>query len=529
MIKIALDAGHGLKTAGKQTPDGIKEWSLNDKVRDKVVEMLSEYDVEIMHTDNDEGNTDESLASRLSKYVNANVAAFVSIHHNAYTGNWNNATGVEVYTDKNATEDDLRLANCIHARLAKYTGLRDRGVKRYNFYVINQNRIPAVLVEGGFMDGTNDYKVITSDAGQTAYARAVSEGLIEFLGLEKIVNLKPNDDISGIQAKDLKSMTQESIVEKLGPIFTEDQKKSGILASVSMAQFILESSYGKSELAQNANNCFGMKKSLSGNTWPGSVWDGSIYAKKTKEFTDGQYITITADFRKYPSINDSIADHSAYLLGAMKGSVNRYAGLKGESDYRKALQIIKDGGYATSPNYVDNLCGVVEKWNLTRYDIPQQSVVETVEKDGVADTSNFPDVPFAVKVIVNDLNYRSEPSMVGAIKGQTGKGIFTIVKVSNGWGKLKSGVGWIWLCNPEYCVIQEAVVEKNECPFLVRVDIDGLNIRTAPGINAARTGRYTGKGVFTIVEVKSGEGSDSGWGKLKSGVGWISLDHTSRV
>lgn len=63
-----------------------------------------------------------------------------------------------------------------------------------------------------------------------------------------------------------------------------DQQKTGILASVSMAQFLLESAYGKSELAQQANNCFGMKQSLSGNSWPGSAWDGkSIYAKQTKE------------------------------------------------------------------------------------------------------------------------------------------------------------------------------------------------------------------------------------------------------
>ena len=51
-----------------------------------------------------------------------------------------------------------------------------------------------------------------------------------------------------------------------------------------MAQFILESGYGKSELAQNANNCFGMKTSLSGNSWSGSSWDGkSVYTKKTQE------------------------------------------------------------------------------------------------------------------------------------------------------------------------------------------------------------------------------------------------------
>mgnify|MGYP003293408361 CR=1 FL=1 len=49
---IVLDAGHGLYTAGKQTPDGIKEWTLNDKVRDKVVELLQDYEVGFIFTDN---------------------------------------------------------------------------------------------------------------------------------------------------------------------------------------------------------------------------------------------------------------------------------------------------------------------------------------------------------------------------------------------------------------------------------------------------------------------------------------------
>lgn len=193
-IKIGLDAGHGLRTAGKQTPDGIKEWSINDKVRDKVVSILSAYDCEFIHTDNDEGNTDESLSSRVAKYRNAGVKAFVSIHHNAFTGSWNGATGVEVFTDKNPTNADLKLADCIYGRLVNYTSLKGRGIKQANFTVINQNTIPAVLCEGGFMDGTNDYKVITSDAGQTAYAKAIAEGLIEFLGLTKKVT-KPTTSV----------------------------------------------------------------------------------------------------------------------------------------------------------------------------------------------------------------------------------------------------------------------------------------------------------------------------------------------
>lgn len=189
--KIALDCGHGLKTAGKQTLNGangiIKEWTLNDKVRDLVVEYLKDYDVEFVFPDNNEGQVDESLASRFNLYVNKKVDVAVSIHHNAYNGKWNKATGVEVFTDRKYTEDDERLAQAIYKNLPTYTGLRGRGIKRENWAVINQNRIPAVLVEGGFMDSTIDYPVITSTKGQEGYAKAVAEGLIEFLGLKKKV------------------------------------------------------------------------------------------------------------------------------------------------------------------------------------------------------------------------------------------------------------------------------------------------------------------------------------------------------
>jgi N-acetylmuramoyl-L-alanine amidase len=227
-MKIGLDAGHGLNTAGKQTPDGIKEWTLNDKVRDKVVDILKDYDVEIVFTDNDEGSVDESLTERRTTYVNAKVDAFVSIHHNAYTGTWNDATGVEIYTDRNFTNADDKLAHLIYKNLPDYTGLKGRGIKRTNWTVINQNKIPAVLVEGGFMDSNNDYKVITSEQGQLGYARAVAEGLIEFLGLKKkqiapqvtksIVDLA-NEVIAG------KHGTGSARKKALGSLYNEVQAK----------------------------------------------------------------------------------------------------------------------------------------------------------------------------------------------------------------------------------------------------------------------------------------------------------------
>lgn len=65
-------------------------------------------------------------------------------------------------------------------------------------------------------------------------------------------------------------------------------------------------------------------------------------------------------------------------------------------------------------------------------------------------------------------------------------------------------------------------------PFKVKVSIDNLSIRKGAGTNTTRVG-YTGKGIFTITEVKAGTGSKSGWGKLKSGAGWISLDYAEKI
>lgn len=170
-------------------------------------------------------------------------------------------------------------------------------------------------------------------------------------------------------------MTEKDFIAKIGPLASKDMQESGILASVTIAQACLESGYGSTDLAVKANNLFGMKCSLSGNTWL-SVWDGkSKYTKQTKEQKpDGTIYTVTADFRKYPDVLTNIRDHSCYLNGAMRGDRKRYEGLAGERDYRKAAQLIKGGGYATDISYVDKLCSLIERWNLTQYDKEEMSM-----------------------------------------------------------------------------------------------------------------------------------------------------------
>ena len=172
---------------------------------------------------------------------------------------------------------------------------------------------------------------------------------------------------SGTQASAFKGISEGKAAEKILEMVHENDK-SGVLYSVSAAQMILESGYVSTELSQAANNCFGMKCSLSGNSWE-SVWDGKSKVNiRTPEVYSGKLTYIYADFRKYPCIEDSIKDHSLYLLGAMNGSKKRYEGLLNCKNYTEAITLIKKGGYATDPEYVNKICNIIQRFNLDRYD-----------------------------------------------------------------------------------------------------------------------------------------------------------------
>ncbi len=175
--------------------------------------------------------------------------------------------------------------------------------------------------------------------------------------------------VRGLQATVFKTLNQAAFIATLGPLARDDYHKTGVLASVTLAQAINESGWGTTTLAQQGNNIFGMKISLSGNKWAGSVWDGRSYVTiKTREEYGGKKVWIKAKFRKYNSVSDSIADHSAYLVNAMNGKNKRYAGLNMTKNYVQQLNIIKKGEYCTWSSYVPELTKLIKKYNLTQYD-----------------------------------------------------------------------------------------------------------------------------------------------------------------
>lgn len=252
---------------------------------------------------------------------------------------------------------------------------------------------------------------------------------------------------NGTAASVFTSLSESEAAAKILEMARTDGKKYNILPSVTAAQMILESGYVKTELAVQANNCFGMKTSLSGNTWSGSTWDGkSKYTKKTaEEYTPGKITYITADFRKYPTIEDSISDHSAYLLHAKNGKNCRYAGLTDAKNYKEAITIIKNGGYATDSHYIDKICSLIARFSLDAHDVEISAVQPSVPAKETPQTFT----PYLVRIDISDLRIRSGAGTNFASAGFIPKGIYTIIeeKQSGGyaWGRLKSGRGWIAL------------------------------------------------------------------------------------
>jgi len=186
VVKIALDAGHGINTAGKRTPDGEREWLFNSKVLLACSARLNKYqDVQILRLDDPTGNTDVSLVTRTNKANAWKADALVSIHHNAFDGKWGSHGGVETLVQEiTASKASKDIAAIINPLIVKAMELRDRGVKSKNNHMTRVSNMPAILTEGGFMDSTTDIGALRSDAKLKAQGEAIADGLAVYFKLK---------------------------------------------------------------------------------------------------------------------------------------------------------------------------------------------------------------------------------------------------------------------------------------------------------------------------------------------------------
>ncbi|MDW0110980.1 N-acetylmuramoyl-L-alanine amidase family protein [Sporosarcina aquimarina] len=188
-FKIVLDAGHGLPTAGKQTPDGEKEWTFNNTVLLAAQSKLKAYpQLELLRVDDPTGKVDVPLKVRTDKANAWNADVYVSIHHNANTGFWGDWGGVETYVfDGNSKNSKAeQLAHCIQPRIIHVMGLRDRGVRKKNLHVLRETAMPAVLIEGGFMDSRTDIQSLRDPRKLKAQGEAIADAIVEYVQLQSV-------------------------------------------------------------------------------------------------------------------------------------------------------------------------------------------------------------------------------------------------------------------------------------------------------------------------------------------------------
>lgn len=152
------------------------------------------------------------------------------------------------------------------------------------------------------------------------------------------------------------NMSQEEFINKVAPGAISTYKKYKIFPSISIAQAILESGWGKSGLTQKANNLFGIKA---------YNWNGKYVEMWTTEYYGDSSVEIVAPFRAYDSWSHSIEDHGLFLV---ENSRYGEAGMFTATDYKDQAIALQRAGYATSPTYARTLIEFVQMYGLDKFD-----------------------------------------------------------------------------------------------------------------------------------------------------------------
>lgn len=406
---------------------------------------------------------------------------------------------------------------------------------------------------------------------------------------------------------------QEDFIGKIAPIVQKMTNWYGYgVNSAIIGQACLESAYGQSGKAKY-HNYFGLKyRPDRVKCFSGTFTDGS-----SEQLANGEYVPITDRWYAFSSMEAGVEGYLQFI------SVANYTSARNQTDPRRYLIALKEAGYATSQKYVDNVMGVINNYNLTKYDVKvtdiSKGAVKVIQKPTITHmiskynhesrngqaisyivlhyTGNQTDTAKAnanyfyggnrgasahyfvdsnsIYQSVEDSeaawhvgkNYGSNnlfgkctnKNSIGIEMCST-KGLITSNTVSNAvaltrylmalygikadhvvrhWDvcskRCPGWTGWIppdeslWkafkaqldaaeVAAPVTTAKETKTSTKSvKVPFLIKVRIRDLNIRTGPGTNYPTTGKFTGKGKFTIVQTNRA----MTWGRLKSGAGWV--------
>lgn len=353
-IKVKLDPGHK-RGVNKGTCyyEGDNNWAYAQVLKAELEK--AGFEVSLTKTSVDH---DPTLEARGESAEGCDL--FLSLHSDALGSS--TARGVTILDDVNPKYANTTLATKLGQGIAKALGTNFRGVRyRYlssgvmasapkvgesNYYGVLRSSYAKhnMLIEHGFHTNPDD-----CNAFKTRH-REVAQATADILAAHYKTHASPVEPI--------KEYTAQEFIDILAPMAIADWKKSGILPSVTIAQGMVESANGNSELARKANNLFGIKSS--------PPWTGEKYTKTTSEFVNGKYIKVDADFRKYKSWQESVDDHGAFFRST-PARVSLYKHVYTATTWQAAVNALT-GTYATSPTYAQTLTDRITRYGLDKYD-----------------------------------------------------------------------------------------------------------------------------------------------------------------
>jgi N-acetylmuramoyl-L-alanine amidase len=174
-IVVAIDPGHGGRDPGSVGIGGLHEADIVLEVGQKVAEILEEEGIQAVLTRSSDVEID--LQPRVDTAEQANATLFVSIHANAIDLSRPDVNGIETYYYSSGEG----LAEVLHGAVLQGTGARDRGIRSARFYVLRETSMPAVLVEIGFVTGSEDAAQLSRSSYRTQMARAIANGILQYV------------------------------------------------------------------------------------------------------------------------------------------------------------------------------------------------------------------------------------------------------------------------------------------------------------------------------------------------------------
>ena len=175
-ISVAIDPGHGGRDPGAVGIGGLRETDIVLPIAKRVAELLEQQGVQAILTRTDEREIDLEPRVQLANQSRTNL--FVSIHANSISLSRPDVNGAETYYYTDAGRD---LARIIQNNVIQTTNMEDRGIHSARFYVLRNTRMPAALVEVGFVTGAEDARLLSNPNFRNQMAEGIARGILQYI------------------------------------------------------------------------------------------------------------------------------------------------------------------------------------------------------------------------------------------------------------------------------------------------------------------------------------------------------------